>query len=91
MRGRGPEYKGKKNLISLQLQLMRVRCDVSQEELAARMQVLGVSITQQAISLIECNKRTVTDFELACFCKALKCSERDLLQDFYEKYRKEEQ
>ena len=88
---RGQHYKGKKNLISMQLRVMRVRRDVSQQELAARMQVLGVSIDQQAISLIENNKRVVTDYELACFCKALKCSERDLLQDFYEKYRREEE
>ena len=49
------------------------------------MQVLGTSIDQQAISNIENNKRMVTDFELACFCKALHCTERELLQDFYDK------
>lgn len=81
---RAMKYKGKKNLIHLQLQLMRVRRDVTQAELAARMQVLGVSIDQQSISAIENNRRIVTDYELACFCKALKCTERDLLQDFYE-------
>ena len=32
-------YKGKKNLIAMQLKLMRVKKDVSQKELAARMQV----------------------------------------------------
>ena len=78
------KYKGKKNLIHLQLQLMRVRRDLTQTELAARMQVLGVSIDQQSISAIENNGRIVTDYELACFCKALQCTERDLLQDFYE-------
>lgn len=78
-------YKGKKNVIALQLKLMRVRRDVTQKELAARMQVLGTSIDQQAISNIENNKRMVTDFELACFCKALHCTERELLQDFYDK------
>ncbi|MDE7246042.1 MAG: helix-turn-helix domain-containing protein [Oscillospiraceae bacterium] len=88
---RDMKYRGKKNLISMQLHLMRVRRNVTQQELAARMQVLGVSIDQQSISLIERNKRIVTDYELACFCKALKCSEQELLQDFYEKYRKEEE
>lgn len=80
------QFKGKKNLIHMQLQLMRVRRSISQQELAARMQVLGTNIDQQAISNIENNKRVVTDFELACFCKALNCTERDLLQDYYEKY-----
>ena len=80
-------YKGKKNVIALQLKLMRVRRDVTQKELAARMQVLGTSIDQQAISNIENNKRMVTDFELACFCKALRCTEQELLQDFNNKLR----
>lgn len=78
-------YKGKKNVIAMQLKLMRVRRNVTQMELAARMQVLGTSVDQQAISNIENNKRIVTDFELACFCKALRCTERELLQDFYDK------
>ena len=84
------QFKGKKNLIHMQLQLMRVRRDISQSELAAQMQILGTNIDQQAISNIENNKRVVTDFELACFCKALRYTERELLQDYYEKYGGEE-
>ena len=83
-------YKGKKNVIALQLKLMRVRKNVTQQELAARMQVLGTNVDQQAISNIENNKRLVTDYELACFCKALRCTERELLQDFYDKLREDE-
>lgn len=78
-------YRGKKNVISMQLRLMRTRQRITQGELAARMQILGINIDQQSISKIENNKRTVTDFELAGFCKALRCSETDLLQDFYKK------
>lgn len=77
-------YRGKKNVISSQLRVMRARQKVTQTELAARMQVLGINIDQQSISKIENNKRTVTDFELAGFCKALNCSEKELLQEFYE-------
>ena len=87
---RDMRYKGKKNLIHLQLQIMRVRRNLTQQELAARMQVLDVSIDQQTISKIERNERVVTDYELACFCKALNCTEKDLLQDFYDKYGKDE-
>ena len=53
-------------------------------ELAAKMQTMGFVLDQQAISNIENNERTVTDFEIAGFCKALRCSEKDLLQEFYE-------
>ena len=83
------QFKGKKNLIHMQLQLMRVRRDISQSELAAQMQILGTNIDQQAISNIENNRRIVTDYELACFCKALRCTERDLLQEFFDKLRDE--
>lgn len=77
-------YRGKKNIISTQLRVMRARQKLTQTQLAARLQVLGVNIDQQSISKIENNKRTVTDFELAGFCKALRCTEKDLLLEFYE-------
>lgn len=83
-------YQGTKNVIAMPLRLMRVRKRVTQQELAARMQVLGVNIDQQAISNIENNKRIVTDYELACFCKALRCTEQELLQDFINKLRTED-
>ena len=77
-------YKGKKNIIAPQLRSIRIQKDITQQELAARMQVLGVNIDQQSISNIENSKRIVTDFELACFCKALRCTERELLQVFHD-------
>lgn len=83
-------YKGRKNVIAMSLRLMRVRKRVTQQELAARMQVLGVSIDQQAISNIENDNRIVTDYELVCFCKALRCTEQELLQEFHDKLRMED-
>lgn len=84
------EFNGDKNLIHHQLKLMRVKRDLTQEQLAARMQLLTANMNQQEISRIERNKRVVTDFELACLCKALKCTERELLQDFHDRYSDEE-
>lgn len=82
-------YKGRKNVIAAQLKAIRVRKGVTQQELAARMQVLGTSVDQQAVSNIENDKRIVTDYELICFCKALRCTERELLQDFYDNLRED--
>lgn len=79
-----------KNVIGKQLRQVRKRQKVTQLDLAARMQVLGVNVDQQAISNIENNKRIVTDYELACFCKALRCTEQELLQDFNNKLRAED-
>lgn len=74
------------NMISERLRVLRKRSDLSQEELAARMQLLGVDITQPLISKIEHNLRFVKDYELVCLCRILQVSEKDLLSDFYERY-----
>ena len=79
------EYEGNKNVVGMQLKLMRTKKKITQKELAARMQVMGFLMDQRAISQIENNGRVVTDFELAGFCEVLHCTERDLLQDFREK------
>ena len=49
----------------------------------AKLQVLNVNMDQQMLSRIENNRRIVTDYELACLCKVLNVTERDLLADFY--------
>lgn len=72
------------NLISKNLRQLRKKNKLSQEELAAKMQLLGVDIDQQLISKIELNKRFVKDYELACFCRIFGVSEKDLLSDFYQ-------
>ena len=49
------------------------------------MQTMNVNLDQQALSKIENNRRIVTDYELACLCRALEVTERELLADFYER------
>ena len=50
----------------------------------AKMQVMNVNMDQQMLSRIENNLRIVTDYELACLCRILNVTERELLADFYE-------
>ena len=71
------------NLIARQLRRLRKQRKLSQEALAAQMQLLGVDINQRLISKIERNERFVKDYELACFCQVLNVSETELLADFY--------
>jgi transcriptional regulator with XRE-family HTH domain len=78
------EFFGNKNAISQQLRGARLKAKLTQNMLAARMQVLGINIDQQMISRVENNLRIVTDYELACFCKILRIDEKDLLKQFYE-------
>ncbi len=75
-------YDDQKNVISKQLKLARVKQGLSQAQLAAKMQTLGVSLDQQMISRIEGNLRMVTDYELACFSVALHVPPQELLKDF---------
>ena len=74
-------FNGNKNIIHAHLPKWREARGLTQGELAARMQVLGVNIDQQMISKIEHNSRIVTDYELACLCKILKVTEKDLMED----------
>ena len=75
-----------KNVIYKNIRLFRKKLGLSQEQLAARMQVMNVNLDQRLISRIENNQRFVTDYELACFCRALGVTEQEMLSDFYEKY-----
>ena len=79
-------FDDNKNIISNRLRAFREEAGISQAQLAAQMQTLGVSIDQQMISRIEKNLRQVTDYELACFCKLLSVRVEDMLSDFYNNY-----
>ena len=76
-------FNAESNLIARRLRQLRKERGLSQEELAAQLQLLGVDISQPLISKIEQNQRYVKDYELVCFCQVLQVSERDLLADFY--------
>ena len=51
--------------------MARAKNRITQSDLAARMQVAGVTIERDSISRIERGTRIVTDYELKIFSKAL--------------------
>ena len=53
------------------MRLARECCGLSQEELAAKIQLNGHSLTQKAISRIEMGLRVVPDFEIPLLASAL--------------------
>ncbi len=75
-------FSGNKNIISKKLAEIRKSKSISQSDLAAKMQTLGVNIDQQMISKIERNQRQVTDYEFACLCVCLNVNADELLDDF---------
>ena len=60
-----------KNLISQRLTELRKKHNLSQRDLAHKLQLAGYDIDKNVITRIETNKRYVTDIELQAFCKVL--------------------
>ena len=79
-------FNDNKNVIGESLKYIRIVRKLSQQQVAAKMQTLGVNIDQQMISKVENNTRQVTDYELACFCLVLQTTPNDLLSEFFKKY-----
>lgn len=72
-------YDGKANIIGKNIYKLRKQLHLSQEELAAKMQLNNIEISQKVISRIEKQERFVTDYELLIFSRVLGVSVDDLL------------
>jgi len=68
------DFDGMRNISGDRIHQARTAKRLSQAELAARMQVNGVTIEREAISKIETGDRFVTDYELKIFSKVLNVS-----------------
>lgn len=77
-------YKGKKNLCGDRIREARILQRISQAELAAKLQIEGVTLERDSISRIEIGTRFVTDYELKIFAKILKTSVEWLLEEIDE-------
>lgn len=63
--------EGKCNICGNRVRLAREKAELSQEALAAKMQLNGHSLTQKAISRIETGVRVVPDYEIPLLAEAL--------------------
>lgn len=63
---------GNRNLIGSRVTQMRLAMGLTQTDLLARLQVQGVDISATALSLLEGQKRPVTDIELNALADILK-------------------
>lgn len=66
------------NICGKNIKKIRKEQKITQDELCARMQVMGYQISRSDISKLENGKKFITDFELVGFSKALKISILDL-------------
>jgi HTH-type transcriptional regulator, cell division transcriptional repressor len=64
---------GRKNMIGPRVRVARLRgrAVITQQDLSARLAVLGIDIDRTAISKIEAGERLVADFELLALARAL--------------------
>ena len=58
------DYEGFANISGAAIKEQRRKMKISQEQLAAQLQVAGISIDQKAVSRIERQERFLADFEL---------------------------
>lgn len=72
---------GLNNFCGKRIAKRRKEFNISQRELADRLQLGGLDIDKNAIQRIECGKRFVTDIELKAFSKVLRLSFEELLSD----------
>jgi transcriptional regulator with XRE-family HTH domain len=65
-----------KNIVGKRVREARKQANppITQKDLVARLQVLGLKVDQSTISKIEQGIRPVSDFEVVAFAKALKIS-----------------
>lgn len=70
---------GDRNLVGARVTQARLRCGMRQNELLARLQVAGIEISSPALSLLEGQKRPVTDKELLALSDILNVSVNWLL------------
>ena len=65
-------YRGKKNLCGDKIREGRLKQRLSQSDLAAKIQIEGVTLERDSISRIEIGTRFVTDYELTIFARVLR-------------------
>ncbi len=75
------DYNGKKNICGQNIKDARLRKRLTQAQLAARLQLNGITIERDSISRIEIGTRFVTDYELKIISELLKVPVDDLLNN----------
>lgn len=76
------DYNHAYNIIGNRIKNIRLSQKITQEDLCARMQILGFQISRSDISKLENGKKLISDFEILGFSKALKVSILDLFKDY---------
>ena len=74
------DYNGKKNICGDRIHEARCKLRLTQNDLAAKLQIEGINIERDSISRIEIGTRFVADYELMALSKILKVNVSWLLK-----------
>ena len=72
--------EGLNNICGKNVAKFRMEIQISQRELADRMQLVGIDVDKNAIQRIECGKRFVTDIEIVALARVFNRSLEELLR-----------
>ena len=72
------KFNANLNIIGPKIKYFRKQKKITQEDLCARMQVMGFKLSRSDISKLENGKRFINDIEIVGFADALKVSILDL-------------
>lgn len=70
-----------RNIIGLRVRELRDKKELTQEQLTARCQVLGLEITRSALARIESRRRGVADHEVHFLAQALRVPVHELFPE----------
>ena len=73
------DFNGSKNICGKRVREARKRLKLSQENLAAKLQLAGVTVERDSVSRIEIGTRFVADYELLMLCEILNVTPSYLL------------
>lgn len=68
------KYNDFRNISGSILKELRLKSNLSQQDLAEKLQLLDIELTSKEVSKIETNNRLVQDFELFAFAKVFNVS-----------------
>ena len=74
------DFNGKKNICGERVKAARKKLNLSQEDLAAKLQLEGVIIERDSVSRIEIGTRFVADYEILILSKILRVTPEYLLK-----------
>ena len=73
------DFNGSKNICGERIKQARRALGLSQEAVAAKLQLQGVNMERDSVSRIEIGTRFVADYELRALCHILKVTPQHLL------------